>query len=92
MSKLALIEEVAKSAAAEGLSKRAIGELVDATMAGLTKLLKSEDRFAFPEFGTFSVVSRKARMGRNPATGESIKIKASRSVKFKPAAALKNAI
>ncbi len=45
-----------------------------------------------PDFGTFSLASREARQGRNPATGETIQIAASKSVKFKPATSLKNQV
>ncbi|AYR23398.1 HU family DNA-binding protein [Herbaspirillum rubrisubalbicans] len=54
--------------------------------------LKKEGRFSFADLGTFSVTERAARKGRNPATGEPIKIKASKSVRFKPAPALKEQI
>ncbi|MBT5633626.1 MAG: HU family DNA-binding protein, partial [Nitrospina sp.] len=56
------------------------------------KAIKKEKRFAYPSFGTFTVRSRKARKGRNPRTGEEIKIKASKTVGFKPAPTLKNSL
>ena len=55
-------------------------------------VLKKEKRFAYPSFGTFTVRSRKARKGRNPQTGEEIKIKASKTVGFKPAPTLKSSL
>ena len=51
--------------------------------------LKKEGRFSFSELGTFTVSDRSARKGRNPSTGEVIKIKASKAVRFKAAPALK---
>jgi DNA-binding protein HU-beta len=51
--------------------------------------LKKEGRFSFPDLGTFTVTQRAARTGRNPATGDTIKIKASKNVRFKAAPALK---
>ena len=54
--------------------------------------IKKEKRFAYPGFGTFTVRARKARTGRNPQTGEAIKIKASKTVGFKPAPTLKNTL
>ncbi len=55
----------------------------------IAKAIKKEKRFQMPGFGTFSVKTRKARTGRNPKTGEEIKIKASKTVGFKPAPTLK---
>ena len=54
--------------------------------------LKKQGRFSFADLGTFTVSERAARKGRNPATGEAIKIKASKSVRFKPAPALKEMV
>jgi DNA-binding protein HU-beta len=62
---------------------------VDATFEGIVKAIKKSKRFQVPGFGTFTLRSRKARKGRNPQTGDVITIKASRTVRFKPAADLK---
>jgi len=91
MTKAELIEAVLKSSKAD-LSKKATGELLDAAFAELKKAIKKEKRFSFPDFGTFTVKSRKARMGRNPQTGEAIKIKASKTVGFKPAPDFKKSL
>ncbi|MFQ5917448.1 MAG: HU family DNA-binding protein [Candidatus Binatia bacterium] len=89
MTKADLIGSVAKAAK---ISKRAAGDAVNASFEGLARAIKREKRFQVPGFGTFSVRSRKARMGRNPQTGAVINIKASRTVGFKPAPALKKGL
>ena len=63
---------------------------VDALFAELTERLKRDGSAALPGFGSFKRTSREARMGRNPRTGEALRIKASKSVRFKPAKALKD--
>ncbi|MEE8074941.1 MAG: HU family DNA-binding protein [Candidatus Binatia bacterium] len=89
MTKADLISSVAKAAK---ISKRAAGDAVNASFEGLARAIKREKRFQVPGFGTFTVRSRKARMGRNPQTGAAISIKASRTVGFKPAPALKKGL
>ncbi len=89
MTKADLISSVAKAAK---ISKRAAGDAVNASFEGLARAIKREKRFQVPGFGTFTVRSRKARMGRNPQTGAAINIKASRTVGFKPAPALKKGL
>ena len=89
MTKADLISAVAKAAK---LSKRAAGDAVDASFESVARAIKREKRFQVPGFGTFSVRSRKARKGRNPQTGAEISIKASRTVGFKPAPALKKGL
>ncbi|MCB0218308.1 MAG: HU family DNA-binding protein [Chrysiogenetes bacterium] len=90
MTKAQLIESVAKNNS--GLSKRAIEGVVDAAFEEMAKAIKKEKRFSFPGFGTFTVRKRKARKGRNPQTGESIKIAASKTVGFKPSPTLKKSL
>lgn len=89
MTKGELIDAVAKNAK---ISKRAAGDAVDATFDGIVKAIKKSKRFQVPGFGTFTVRSRKARKGRNPQTGATITIKASRTVGFKPAPTLKKGL
>lgn len=89
MTKGDLVDAVAKSAK---ISKRAAGEAVDATFEGIFRGIKKSKRFQVPGFGTFTVRSRKARIGRNPQTGAEIHIKASRTVGFKPAPVLKKGL
>lgn len=91
MSKAALVERVAKKGK---ISKAEAGRTVNLVLgeieAGL-KASKKEGRYTVGTFGTFTIGKRKARKGRNPQTGESIRIKASKVLKFKPAAQLKAA-
>ena len=90
MTKAQLIDSVAKNNS--GLSKRAIEAVVDAAFDEMAKAIKKDKRFSFPGFGTFTVRKRKARKGRNPQTGESIKIAASKTVGFKPSPVLKKSL
>jgi len=90
LTKDELITAVLKSCKDENLSKRLAGDIIDSAFDNISKSIKKEKRFAYPGFGTFTVRSRKARKGRNPQTGEEIKIKASKTVGFKPAPGLKN--
>lgn len=92
MTKDELISTVTKSCKDPALSKRLANDVIDATFDSIGKAIKKEKRFAYPGFGTFTVRSRKARKGRNPQTGEEIKIKASKTVGFKPAPALKSSL
>lgn len=92
MTKDELIVAVVKSCKGDDVSKRLAGDIVDATFQAIAKAVKKEKRFAMPGFGTFTVRNRKARKGRNPQTGEEIKIKASKTVGFKPAPTLKNSL
>ena len=90
MTKAELIEEMAKDA---GISKAAATTSLNSMIDGITKALKKKDgKVTLVGFGTFSKIRRKARKGRNPQTGEMIKIKASNSVKFKPGKKLSDAI
>ncbi len=90
MTKADLVEKMAKDA---GISKVAADAALKSFMNGVTKALKKKDgKVTLVGFGTFSKVRRKARKGRNPQTGEVIKIKATNVVKFKPGKALKEAV
>ena len=90
LTKDELINAVIKTCKDPDLSKRMTGDILDAAFENISKSIKKDKRFAYPSFGTFTVRSRKARKGRNPQTGEEIKIKASKTVGFKPAPTLKN--
>ena len=92
MTKDELIASVIKTCKDPNLSKRLTNDVIDAAFENITKAIKKEKRFAYPGFGTFTVRSRKARKGRNPQTGEEIKIKASKTVGFKPAPTLKSSL
>ena len=90
MTKAELVGKMAKEA---GITKTAAGAALDSFVEGVTKTLKKKDgRVTLVGFGTFSKTRRKARKGRNPQTGEMIKIKASNAVKFKAGKKLKDAI
>ncbi len=89
MNKNELIAAVAESA---GLSKTDGAKAVDAFVSVVTKALKSGDEIRLVGFGTFAVTQRKATEGRNPRTGEKIKIKACKVPKFKPGKALKDSV
>ena len=91
MTKAELIDKVAqKISRSSQVSKKATGDIIDLTFAEIALAIRKEKRFSVPSFGTFNVKSRKARKGRNPQTGEEMKIKASKTVSFKPAPQLKN--
>lgn len=89
MNKQELISAVADSA---GLSKTQAGSAVDALFEAVTSALKKGDEVRLVGFGTFCVAKRKASKGRNPRTGEEIKIKASKTPKFRAGKALKDAV
>ena len=74
------------------LPKKQVQELLEGFVDTLTKNLKKGEKIRIPGFGIFVVAKRAARMGRNPATGEPIKIKASKKVRFRPAKELKESV
>jgi len=71
------------------VTKKAVTEIVDCCFDVMGKTIKKDKRFSYPGFGTWTVRKRKARTGRNPQTGETIKIAASKTVGFKPSTQLK---
>jgi len=75
-----------------GCTKTAAREAVDSVFDSIMSNCKKAGEVQVPGFGKFSVRKRAARMGRNPQTGQQIKIKASKSVGFKPAAAFKGSL
>jgi DNA-binding protein HU-beta len=89
MNKSELVDAIAD---ASGLSKADSCRAVDALIKSVTKALKKGDTVSLVGFGTFSVRKRKARTGRNPRTGDTIKIKASKNPAFKAGKALKDAV
>jgi DNA-binding protein HU-beta len=86
MTKAELIENVSNET---GLSKRQTGDIVGAIFNSVGNAISNEGRFSYPGFGTFTVRERAARTGRNPRTGATIQINASKTVKFKAAPNLK---
>ena len=79
-------------AGAAELSKADAGRAVDAMIEVIKKALKKGDSVTLVGFGTFQVRKRAARQGRNPRTGQTIKIKASKIPSFKAGKALKDAV
>lgn len=88
MNKSELINEVAKVTC----SKKEATEAVNATFAAIQKALKKGDAVTLVGFGTFGISKRKARKGRNPQTGEAIKIAAKKVPVFKAGKGLKDAV
>jgi len=90
MTKAELIEQMAKDAQ---ISKAAAGDALNSFMANVTAALKKKDgKVTLVGFGTFAKVRRKARKGRNPKTGEPLKIKARNAVTFRAGKKLKDAV
>jgi DNA-binding protein HU-beta len=89
MTKAELIDAVAKKS---GGSKAATEETLSAFFDQVVASTKKGDKVAWPGFGSFSTTKRKARVGRNPQTGESVKIAASTNMKFTASSTLKAAL
>jgi DNA-binding protein HU-beta len=89
VNKQQLIDAAADSAE---LSKNDVSKALDAVLDTITDALKAGDRVALTGFGTFEVRDRAARTARNPQTGESIQVAASRAPAFKAGKALKDAV
>ncbi len=89
MNKAELIEVIAKDAK---LSKAAAQAALDATIAAVVKAVTKGDSVSLVGFGSFSSGKRAARTGRNPQTGETIKIAAAKTVKFSAGKAFKDAV
>ncbi|HZS06702.1 MAG TPA: HU family DNA-binding protein [Blastocatellia bacterium] len=79
MNKSHLIEKVAKEL---GISKVAADKAIDSILAGVSEGLRKGERVTFVGFGTFSLGERRARSGRNPQTGEPIRIESRKFVRF----------
>ncbi len=89
MKKVELVEAVADRA---GITKADATRALDATLEAITEALAKGDKVPLVGFGTFSVSKRAAREGRNPRTGETVKIAARNAVSFKAGSALKDAV
>jgi nucleoid DNA-binding protein len=89
MTKAELVEELAKKCCCK---KSEAQEAFDAVFCMLGKALKKNGKVLVPGFGSFKISKRKARKGRNPQTGATINIAASKTVRFKPAEKLKGEI
>ena len=89
MNKSELVKHIAdKSDISQAAASRALGSFIEA----VTKTLKKGGTVSLIGFGSFSVTKRKARSGRNPSTGATIKIKAAKVPRFRPGKALKDAL
>ena len=89
MKKAELVEAVAEKA---GLTKADADRAIKAFCEEIQEVLVKGEKITLPGFGTFSVSERSAREGRNPQTGATVKIAASKSAKFKQSSALKAAL
>ena len=89
MNKTELIDAVSKES---GATRAETARQIEAFTTVVGKALKKGDEVAITGFGKFSVVKRGARKGRNPQTGEALKIKASKAPKFTAGSALKNTV
>ena len=89
MTKAELIDKVASSA---GLSKADASRALDSTFNAIRSALRKGQKVTLVGFGTFSVVKRKSRKGRNPRTGDVITIPASKIPKFTSGKSLKDAV
>ena len=87
MTKAAIIGHLSQKTQ---LTKRQVTDVLDTLLGLATK--EAKNAFVLPGFGKLLLANRKARMGRNPQTGEPIKIPAKRVVKFRIAKALKDAV
>jgi DNA-binding protein HU-beta len=88
LSKTELIEKIAS---ATSLTKTSASSAVNLVFDTIKATLKKCHSVSIPNFGSFDVVKRKARNGRNPQTGETIKIKATKAPRFKAGKGLKDA-
>ena len=89
MSKAFIAQVIQGSASLTGTAaNKAAADLIGA----IVKELKKEGKFTLPSFGTFTVRKTKARKGLNPRTGEAIKVKAGKTVRFKASPSLKTAV
>jgi len=88
MIKKEFVDAVIKSSNMD-CSRADMENIINSVFDIIKKQVKKNHKFIYSGFGTFSLKKRKARKGRNPFTGESIRIKASKSVGFKPATAFK---
>ena len=89
MNKTQLIEHIA---ATTDLSKAAAGRVLSTVLESVSKTLKKGGTVSLTGFGSFSVAKRKARIGRNPKTGDALKIKAAKVPQFRPSKGLKDAL
>jgi DNA-binding protein HU-beta len=89
MTKAELVEAVAQQTR---MTKKAAADLIDVVFANIGDAVKKDTRFSYPGFGTWSIRTRKARKIRNPQTNEIMKLKATKTIGFRPAKELKDTL
>jgi len=89
VNKAELVDEVVNRT---GLTKKESREAVDGIISVITDSLSRQEKVTLVGFGNFQVVERKARMGRNPQTGETVQIPAKKAPKFNPGRGLKERV
>ena len=89
MTKAELVEAVSLQSK---LTKKAAAEVMEIVFQNIGNAVKQDERFSYPGFGTWSMRSRKARKIRNPQTNEIMKLKASKTIGFRPAKELKQTL
>lgn len=89
MTKAELVEAVAMQSR---LTKKSAAEVLDVVFSTIGKAVKKDARFSYPGFGTWSIRTRKARKIRNPQTNEIMKLKATKTIGFRPAKELKQTL
>ena len=89
MNKQEVVNEIARSAE---ITKKEADAVVNATLDAIIDGLAKEGKVVIPGFGSFEVRNKTAREGRNPRTGEKVKIAAKRAPAFKPGKAMKDAV
>jgi DNA-binding protein HU-beta len=87
-----LVNTVLENCNDDYASRRLVNNIVESTFKVIISELKKQGKVTFSSFGTFKVSNRKARDGRHPKTGEPIKLKAGKTVRFQPAQGLKEAL
>ena len=89
MTKAELVEAVAQQTR---LTKKSASEIIDVVFDNIGEAVKKDVRFSYPGFGTWSIRTRKARKIRNPQTNEIMKLKATKTIGFRPAKELKDTL
>jgi DNA-binding protein HU-beta len=89
MTKAELVEMVASQTS---MTKKSAAEIIDVVFDHIGKAVKKDNRFSYPGFGTWTMRSRKARKIRNPQTNDIMKLKASKTIGFRPAKELKETL
>lgn len=89
MNRMELVKRLADKA---DIKQMQAGKILDCLVETITEVLCEGDKIILPGFGTFSVMERKARKGRNPKTGKEVKIAAKNVAKFKPGKTLRESL